>query len=98
MYLGKLCEVAPSERLYADPAHPYTKVLIDAIPVPDPTVRPPPPVTGDPPSAVFPRDAPPVGCRFAPRCARATAICAEASRSSPVDGRRLSTSSPATIR
>jgi peptide/nickel transport system ATP-binding protein len=78
MYLGKLCEVAPSERLYADPAHPYTKVLIDAIPVPDPTVRPPAPVTGDPPSAVFPRSAPPVGCRFAPRCARATAICAEA--------------------
>ena len=55
MYLGKLCEVAPSERLYADPAHPYTKVLIDAIPVPDPTVVPAPPATGEPPSAVFAR-------------------------------------------
>jgi peptide/nickel transport system ATP-binding protein len=78
MYLGKLCEVGPGERLYADPAHPYTKVLIDAIPVPDPTVQPPAPVAGDAPTAVFRRDAPPGGCRFAPRCARATAICAEA--------------------
>jgi peptide/nickel transport system ATP-binding protein len=76
MYLGKLCEVAPSERLYANPAHPYTKMLIEAIPVPDPAVRPPPPVTGDPPSAVFPRNAAPAGCRFAPRCPRATALCA----------------------
>jgi peptide/nickel transport system ATP-binding protein len=78
MYLGKLCEVAPSERLYASPAHPYTKVLIDSIPVPDPTVAPVEPVSGDPPSAVFARGAAPPGCRFAPRCPRATAICAEA--------------------
>ena len=77
MYLGKLCEVGPSDRLYANPAHPYTSVLIDAIPVPNPTVRPPAPVVGDPPSAVFPRDAAPAGCRFAPRCPRATAICVE---------------------
>jgi peptide/nickel transport system ATP-binding protein len=77
MYLGKLCEVAPSERIYGNPAHPYTKVLIDAIPVPDPNVRPPPPASGDPPSAVFPRDAAPAGCRFAPRCPRATAVCTE---------------------
>jgi peptide/nickel transport system ATP-binding protein len=77
MYLGKLCEVAPSERLYGNPAHPYTKLLIDAIPVPDPSVRPPPPVGGDPPSAVFRRGAAPAGCRFASRCPRATAICTE---------------------
>ena len=43
MYLGKLCEVASSELLYAEPAHPYTKVLIDSIPVADPTVPPMPP-------------------------------------------------------
>ena len=40
MYLGKLCEVAPSDKLYARPAHPYTDILLKSIPVPDPTVRP----------------------------------------------------------
>src|SRR6476646_10770234 len=41
MYLGRLCEVGPSEQLFARPAHPYTALLIEAIPVPDPDVRPP---------------------------------------------------------
>jgi peptide/nickel transport system ATP-binding protein len=78
MYLGKLCEFATSELLYTAPAHPYTRVLIDAIPVADPTVAPPSPqLGGEPPSAVFARDAPPAGCRFAPRCPRATATCTE---------------------
>src|SRR6266481_5064219 len=40
MYLGRLCEVGPSEQLFANPAHPYTALLIEAIPVPDPDVRP----------------------------------------------------------
>ncbi len=40
MYLGRLCEVGPSEQLFARPAHPYTALLIEAIPVPDPDVRP----------------------------------------------------------
>ena len=40
MYLGRLCEVGPSEQLFAKPAHPYTALLIEAIPVPDPDVRP----------------------------------------------------------
>jgi peptide/nickel transport system ATP-binding protein len=78
MYLGKLCEVAASEQLYTNPTHPYTKMLLDSIPVPDPTLAPPPlPVSGEPPSAVFPRGAEPPGCRFAPRCPRATSICTE---------------------
>ena len=38
MYLGKLCEVAPPDDLYAKPAHPYTAALLSSIPVPDPTV------------------------------------------------------------
>ena len=72
MYLGKLCEVAPSDELYRRPAHHYTKVLLDSIPVPDPSV----PVmgtaiTGEPPSPVNP----PTGCRFHPRCPAATEIC-----------------------
>jgi peptide/nickel transport system ATP-binding protein len=78
MYLGKLCEVASSELLYSAPAHPYTRVLIDSIPVPDPTVLPTPPATsGEPQSALFAKDAKPTGCRFAPRCPRATTICAD---------------------
>ncbi len=74
MYLGRLCEVAPTEQLFAAPAHPYTALLLDAIPVPDPTVRPSVNVPiGEPPSPL----APPSGCRFRTRCPRADALCAE---------------------
>ena len=74
MYLGRLCEVAPTERLFAAPAHPYTALLLDAIPVPDPAVRPSVNVPiGEPPSPL----APPSGCRFRTRCPRADALCAE---------------------
>jgi len=73
MYLGKLCEVGPTERLFAQPAHPYTALLLEAIPVPDPTVRPAANVAvGEPPSPL----APPSGCRFRTRCPRADAQCA----------------------
>jgi peptide/nickel transport system ATP-binding protein len=72
MYLGKICEVASSDDLYARPSHPYTKVLLDAIPVPDPEA----PVShtnvvGEPPSPVLP----PPGCRFHTRCSRADELC-----------------------
>ena len=40
MYLGKICEVGPPDLIYQQPAHPYTRVLLDAIPVPDPSIRP----------------------------------------------------------
>jgi peptide/nickel transport system ATP-binding protein len=73
MYLGRLCEVAPTEQLFAEPAHPYTALLLEAIPVPDPTVRPAVNVpVGEPPSPL----APPSGCRFRTRCPRADEICA----------------------
>jgi peptide/nickel transport system ATP-binding protein len=73
MYLGRLCEVAPSEQLFRQPAHPYTALLLQAIPVPDPTVRPATNlVTGEPPSPLDP----PSGCRFRTRCPRADATCA----------------------
>src|ERR1700710_420429 len=72
MYLGRLCEVRPPEQLFARPAHPYTALLIEAIPVPDPDVRPTETVpVGEPPSPI----APPSGCRFRPRCPRADARC-----------------------
>jgi len=72
MYLGRLCEVGPSEQLFANPAHPYTALLIEAIPVPDPDVRPAEAVAvGEPPSPI----APPSGCRFRTRCPRADQQC-----------------------
>jgi peptide/nickel transport system ATP-binding protein len=75
MYLGKICEVAPSDDLYREPRHPYTTALLKAIPVPDPTVRPDGAVRlrGEIPSPV----APPSGCRFRTRCPSADALCAE---------------------
>ncbi len=73
MYLGKLCEVAPPEELYLDPAHPYTAALLASIPEPDPEVPlKSVPLSGDLPS---PTD-PPSGCRFRTRCPRAAERCA----------------------
>jgi len=72
MYLGKLCEVSQSDDLYERPAHPYTKVLLDSIPVPDPTVpHKDVTISGEPPSPV----APPAGCRYHTRCPNATDVC-----------------------
>lgn len=72
MYLGKICEVAPSDLLYQEPAHHYTKVLLDSIPVPDPEVAARrTAIDGEPPSPVLP----PPGCRFNTRCPAADDIC-----------------------
>jgi peptide/nickel transport system ATP-binding protein len=72
MYLGKLCEVAPTERLFRHPAHPYTALLLEAIPRPDPDAKIPAHVpAGEPPSPI----APPSGCRFRTRCPRASPRC-----------------------
>ncbi len=73
MYLGKLCEVAASDDLYARPAHPYTNLLLDSIPIPDPNAdHSTSDAIGEPPSPV----APPSGCRFHPRCPNADELCA----------------------
>ncbi|GGF58657.1 ABC transporter ATP-binding protein [Azorhizobium oxalatiphilum] len=74
MYLGRLCELAPSARLYAAPLHPYTAALMAAIPVMDPDWSPSPShlLAGELPSPMNP----PSGCRFRTRCPRAAPLCA----------------------
>ena len=73
MYLGKVCEVAPPDALYENPAHPYTAALLAAIPVPDPEIQPDESkvLGGEIPSPVHP----PSGCRFRTRCPRAGERC-----------------------
>jgi peptide/nickel transport system ATP-binding protein/oligopeptide transport system ATP-binding protein len=72
MYLGKVVELADRDTLFRDPKHPYTRALISAIPVPDPTIqRKRIILKGDVPSPVNP----PSGCRFHPRCWMAQEIC-----------------------
>jgi len=65
MYLGKIMETASTEKIVYEPLHPYTKALISAVPVPDPTVkRSETVIPGEIPSPVNP----PSGCRFHTRC------------------------------
>ena len=72
MYLGRIVEQGPVGRVFAHPRHPYTRMLRDASPIPDPARRGVlPRVIGEIPSAA----APPPGCHFNPRCPRATEIC-----------------------
>jgi peptide/nickel transport system ATP-binding protein len=72
MYLGKLCEVASSDSMYATPMHPYTNLLVASIPEPDPDAdHSLGEIIGEPPSPINP----PSGCRFHPRCPYATDIC-----------------------
>ena len=76
MYLGKLVEVGPADDVYYRPVHPYTRGLIDTVPVANPAVardREDKGVAGELPSAINP----PSGCRFRTRCPRAQEICAQ---------------------
>jgi peptide/nickel transport system ATP-binding protein len=71
MYLGRLVEVAPGRQLFAAPRHPYTRMLLDAVPDLDMTGRPRKPVLGEIPNPITP----PAGCPFNPRCPLANGRC-----------------------
>lgn len=76
MYLGNLLEVGSAADVINNPRHPYTKALVAAIPVPDPSRKLPDfseMLTGEPPSPVHL----PAGCPFHPRCPVASTICKE---------------------
>lgn len=74
MYLGKACEIGPSGALFDTPLHPYTRALIDSVPVADPNAKQTVPlIIGEPPS---PSDVP-SGCRFRTRCPLAQQRCAD---------------------
>jgi len=74
MYLGRIVEMGTAAELFGDPLHPYTRMLRDASPVPDPALRGRMPrIEGETPSPANP----PSGCHFHPRCPHAMPACRE---------------------
>jgi peptide/nickel transport system ATP-binding protein len=78
MYLGEVAEIGPVDSLYSNPAHPYSRALLAAMPSMDPDKRTfEAPLQGDPPNPINP----PSGCRFHTRCSVADAVCSQQSPS-----------------
>ncbi|MFC4259750.1 ABC transporter ATP-binding protein [Marinobacter lacisalsi] len=77
MYLGQICETGPARTVLENPAHPYTRSLLSAVPVPDPSRRPGriTLMAAETPSHLTVT----AGCRFAPRCPQAQSLCRERS-------------------
>ena len=74
MYLGRIVEMGTAAELFGDPLHPYTRMLRDASPIPDPALRGRMPrIEGETPSPANP----PSGCHFHPRCPHAMPACRE---------------------
>jgi peptide/nickel transport system ATP-binding protein len=75
MYLGEVVELGPVDEVWDNPAHPYTRALLAAMPSSDPDQRTQvPPISGDPPNPIDP----PSGCRFHTRCPFAEPVCSGA--------------------
>lgn len=74
LYLGRMVELADLREVYSHPLHPYTRALLAAVPIPDPSKRRTEPMPeGEIPNPINP----PPGCRFHPRCPIAQAVCAQ---------------------
>jgi peptide/nickel transport system ATP-binding protein len=76
MYLGEVVEYGRAEEVFRAPAHPYTRALLDAVPVPDPVIeadRTVEIIAGELPSPLNI----PAGCAFASRCPKVTDLCRE---------------------
>ena len=75
MYMGKIVEIGEAKEIFKNPVHPYTKALLDAVPIPDPVQKRKEHklLTGE----VGNNQKPPSGCRFHPRCTYATDICSQ---------------------
>ncbi|MHA1616822.1 MAG: ABC transporter ATP-binding protein [Candidatus Njordarchaeales archaeon] len=74
MYVGKFVEIANSDKMFEEPLHPYTMMLLDALPIPNPKItraKKRKEIVGEPPSPIHL----PPGCRFYPRCPYAMPIC-----------------------
>jgi peptide/nickel transport system ATP-binding protein len=71
MYLGRIVELGPAAEIFARPRHPYTRMLLDAVPDLGMSGKPRTPVRGEVPNPL----APPAGCAFHPRCLHATERC-----------------------
>jgi peptide/nickel transport system ATP-binding protein len=72
MYLGRIVELGSRDQLFTRPHHPYTRALLEAVPIPDPAQRRTREVVrGEIPSAIYP----PEGCHFHPRCPYAMPQC-----------------------
>ena len=74
MYLGNMVELAETDELFDNPLHPYTQALLEAVPIPDPTIekaRAHKIIKGEIPSPM----SPPPGCVFHPRCGIAVEEC-----------------------
>jgi peptide/nickel transport system ATP-binding protein len=85
MYLGRIVELAPAAELFAAPRHPYTRLLIDAVPDLARPGRRREPIAGEAPNPI----APPPGCAFHPRCPHAFTRCLSERPQSVVQGERV---------
>jgi oligopeptide/dipeptide ABC transporter ATP-binding protein len=73
MYMGRVVELAENAALFSRPRHPYTRALLDSVPVPDPSVPPAEPALAGEAPSIFDQ---PSGCVFHPRCRYAVERCA----------------------